>query len=105
MIETREEERYLDKKEPIDFKAVHIPGAINYFWKNTLTAKCLMKSNEALETYFASLQYKDNLVVYCGSGVKASVTVLSLDNLGIKTKLYPGGWSDCCSYDEHPVSN
>ena len=104
LIDARAEERYLGEKEPIDFKAGHIPGAINYFWKNTLTDKGLMKSNEALETYFASLQNKDNLVVYCGSGVTASVTVLALDNLGIKAKLYPGGWSDWSSYDENPVA-
>src|SRR5699024_11515006 len=86
LIDARTEEMYLGEKEPIHFKAGHIPGAINYFRKNTLTDKGLMKSNEALETYFASLQNKDNLVVHRGSGVTASDTVFPLDNLGIRVR-------------------
>src|SRR5699024_9108183 len=104
LIDARAEERYLGEKEPIDFKAGHIPGAINYFWKNTLTDKCLMKSNEALETYFASLQNKYVLVVYLESVITASVTVLILDKLGIKAKLYQGVCSDLKTYEENQVA-
>ncbi len=105
LIDARAPERYRGEVEPIDLKAGHIPGAENYFWEDTLTDNGVMKSNEALEFYFTSLKDEENLVVYCGSGVTASVTLLALDNIGVKAKLYPGGWSDWSSYDDNPVAD
>lgn len=104
LIDARAPERYRGEVEPIDFKAGHIPGAENYFWEDTNTENGVMKSNEALEAYFSSLKDEENLVVYCGSGVTASVTLLALDNIGVKAKLYPGGWSDWSSYEANAVA-
>jgi thiosulfate/3-mercaptopyruvate sulfurtransferase len=45
------------------------------------------------------LDFADEIIVYCGSGVTACVNLLSLEMAGIHTgKLYAGSWSDWCSY-------
>ena len=42
---------------------------------------------------------EDELVVYCGSGVTACANLFSLALLGRDDAvLYPGSWSDWCSY-------
>lgn len=103
LIDSRAPRRYRGEVEPIDLKAGRIPGAENYFWEDIMTNNGLMKSNEALEKHFSSLEDDENIVVYCGSGVTGSVNILALDNLGKKAKLYPGGWSDWSSYEDNKV--
>lgn len=105
LIDARAPERYKGEVEPLDLKAGHIPGAKNYFWKETRTDKGKMKSTKELKEYFSSLDdSKTQPVVYCGSGVTASATVLALDNIGINAKLYPGSWSDWVSYNDNEVA-
>ena len=36
LIDSREPRRYAGAEEPLDAKAGHIPGAVNYFWKGVL---------------------------------------------------------------------
>ncbi len=62
-----------------------------------------MQSTEKLKRYFSEIK-DENIVVYCGSGVTASVTLLALENLGVEAKLYPGGWSDWSSYEDNEVA-
>ena len=98
LIDSREAKRYRGEEEPIDPIAGHIPGALNYFWQDATTEQGFIKSDEAQLQRWANLTERDNLVVYCGSGVTACVNILSLEMSGIKAKLYPGSWSDWCSY-------
>jgi thiosulfate/3-mercaptopyruvate sulfurtransferase len=37
------------------------------------------------------------VAVYCGSGITAAVTILALEQVGVKAKLYPGSWSEWSS--------
>lgn len=103
LIDARAPKRYSGEVEPMDKKAGHIPNAENYFWEDTMTDSGKMKSSEKLIEELSSLKDDPNIVVYCGSGVTASVTILALDNLGKKAKLYPGGWSDWSSYEDNEV--
>jgi len=105
LVDARAPERYSGEAEPMDKKAGHIPGAENYFWKETRTDYGEMKSTNELKEYFSSLDDSNTQpVVYCGSGVTASATVLALDNIGVNAKLYPGSWSDWASYDDNEVA-
>jgi thiosulfate/3-mercaptopyruvate sulfurtransferase len=98
LIDSREAKRYRGEEEPIDPVAGHIPGALNYFWQDATTEQGFIKPLEAQQQRWNDLTEQENLVVYCGSGVTACVNLLSLEISGIKAKLYPGSWSDWCSY-------
>lgn len=97
LIDSREPERYRGEREPIDPVAGHIPGAVNYPWQEVTDAQGHVYSSEQQRQRWANLPSGER-VVYCGSGVTACVNLLSLSLAGYEAKLYPGSWSDWCSY-------
>ncbi len=99
LIDSREPDRYLGKTEPIDRVAGHIPGAVNYPWQDASTPAGFFLPIESQQQRWAAISPNVEPVVYCGSGVTACVNLLSLAVAGIEgAKLYPGSWSDWCSY-------
>jgi thiosulfate/3-mercaptopyruvate sulfurtransferase len=99
LIDSREPDRYLGKIEPIDPVAGHIPGAVNYPWQDVTTPAGFVFSIEEQQRRWEAISAGLEPIVYCGSGVTACVNLLSLELAGIRgAKLYPGSWSDWCSY-------
>jgi thiosulfate/3-mercaptopyruvate sulfurtransferase len=99
LIDSREADRYLGKTEPIDPIAGHIPGSVNYPWQDVTTADGFALSIEQQQARWTAISPNLQPIVYCGSGVTACVNLLSLSIAGIDgAKLYPGSWSDWCSY-------
>jgi thiosulfate/3-mercaptopyruvate sulfurtransferase len=82
LLDARAPERYRGETEPIDAVAGHIPGARNLPYTETARLPDDLLSTE------------DEVVVYCGSGITASVDVLALERAGVHAKLYPGSWSE-----------
>ncbi len=100
LVDSREGERYRGEHEPIDPIAGHIPGALNYPWQDVTDANGYLRPKTDQQQRWADLKTAEALLVYCGSGVTACVNLLSLALAGIQTgKLYPGSWSDWCSYE------
>jgi len=80
ILDARVAERYRGEPNPIDRIPGRIPGAANAPYTDALPA-------EALEA--------EEVVVYCGSGVTATVHLLGLVRAGrTDPKLYPGSWSE-----------
>ena len=105
LIDSRSPERYRGEFEPIDVKAGHIPGALSWDYRLTQSRPGTYHPAEWLQDYFRPLAaFSDRLVVYCGSGVTATVNLLALQLAGISARLYPGGWSDWVSYSDAPVA-
>lgn len=105
LIDSREPRRYAGLEEPIDAKAGHIPGAVNYFWKDVLDEAGRWKDATALNGHFSGIGKDKEIIVYCGSGVTACPNVLALQRAGYdKVRLYAGSWSDWISYEENPVA-
>jgi thiosulfate/3-mercaptopyruvate sulfurtransferase len=105
LIDSREEPRYLGLSEPIDAKAGHIPGAVNYFWKGALDEQGRWRDAAGQAARFDKLPPDQEIVVYCGSGVTACPNVLALEEVGYKNvKLYAGSWSDWISYEGNPIA-
>jgi thiosulfate/3-mercaptopyruvate sulfurtransferase len=99
LVDSREAERYRGEREPIDPVAGHIPGAVNYPWQAVTDAQGFALPESVQQQRWATLPPHQEIVVYCGSGVTACVNLLSLEMAGITSaKLYPGSWSDWCSY-------
>jgi len=99
LIDSRESERYRGESEPIDPIAGHIPGAKNLPWKTALDQNAYFKSSQEQQKRWLNYEDKEEIIVYCGSGVTACVNLFSLFLAGInKGKLYNGSWSDWCSY-------
>lgn len=105
LIDSREARRYQGLEEPIDPVAGHIPNALNFFWQDVTDAQGFIKSIEWQKEHWSALKTTENLAVYCGSGVTACVNIFSLHLCGIDAKLYPGSWSDWCSYLPQPEKN
>lgn len=104
LIDSREGDRYRGEREPIDPVAGHIPGAVNYFWQDGIDAQGHFLPPAQQRDRWAKVADADEIMVYCGSGVTACVNLLSLAIAGISTgKLYPGSWSDWCSYPDLPI--
>jgi thiosulfate/3-mercaptopyruvate sulfurtransferase len=98
IVDSRDRDRYLGLTEPIDPIAGSIPGAVNSPWKQVSDQSGYLKSKQAQQQLWQDYQ-QEEIIVYCGSGVTACVNLFSLSLAGINnTKLYPGGWSDWCSY-------
>lgn len=99
LVDSRESDRYLGKREPIDKIAGHIPGAVNYPWQEVSDAQGYLLTHAEQRRRWEKLEGAEEILVYCGSGVTACVNLLSLELAGIHTgKLYAGSWSDWCSY-------
>ena len=99
LVDSRESDRYLGEREPIDRIAGHIPGAVNYPWQEVSDAQGYLLPQALQRRRWEKLKQADEILVYCGSGVTACVNLLSLEIAGIHTgKLYAGSWSDWCSY-------
>ncbi|MBH8551356.1 sulfurtransferase [Nostocaceae cyanobacterium CENA357] len=99
LVDSRESDRYLGEREPIDKIAGHIPGAVNYPWQEVTNSSGQLLSPAEQNLRWQKLQNAEEILVYCGSGVTACVNLLSLEIAGIHTgKLYAGSWSDWISY-------
>ena len=102
IIDSRAPERFNGEQEPIDQKAGHIPGAINYFWKDNLNKEKKWKDPEKR---VGVNEHGQEPIVYCGSGVTACVNLLALQEAGVHAKLYPGSYSDWVSYQDNPIDS
>jgi thiosulfate/3-mercaptopyruvate sulfurtransferase len=99
LIDSREGDRYRGEREPIDPVAGHIPGAMNYPWRQVTDEEGRLLSPQDLQQYWSEVATANEIIVYCGSGVTACVNLFALEAAGIQTgKLYVGSWSDWCSY-------
>ena len=106
IVDCRENIRYIGEFEPVDKKAGHIPGALNYFWMDILNKnedRLTIKSEKSLEEHFNKLKDFEEVIIYCGSGITASPVSLALTEADIDHKLYTGSFSDWISYEENNV--
>lgn len=100
LIDARAPERFLGDVEPIDPVAGHIPGACNAPSTGFLAGDGTFLEERDLALLFGDV---DDVGVYCGSGVTASVVVAALATVGVDAALYPGSWSEWCSDTTRPV--
>lgn len=107
LIDARAPERYEGRVEPLDSAAGHIPGAVNRFFKDNVTADGTMRQPDELRREFSAVlrgrEAKD-AVMYCGSGVTACQNLLALEHAGMGgMPLFVGSWSEWSADPTRPV--
>src|SRR5699024_6234385 len=121
LLDARAPERYDGSTEPLDPVAGHIPGARNAPAGGTTDGVRFRSAEDLLEYYRgvgamptaegaeeagpeAASAGSATVGAYCGSGVSASHTVLTLASLGIDAALFPGSWSAWSNDPARPVA-
>ena len=105
LLDSRAAPRYRGEVEPLDWKAGHIPGAVNTDWAEGLSANGTFKPILEQQERFSKLEDSEEVLVYCGSGVSAGANMLALELAGVKNaKLYAGSWSDWVSDSSHAIT-
>lgn len=108
LVDSRSNDRYHGINETIDKTGGHIPGAVNYFFQQNLTAEKTFKTPEQLNAQWTPVlngRAPGELVVYCGSGVTACNNLLALEHAGFSgAKLYPGSWSEWSADAARPIA-
>lgn len=99
LLDARSKERYLGKVETLYNKAGHIPRSQSYFYRDVLTPQHELKTIQELEVYFKGVMDKD-VMISCGSGVTAAMTMIALDELGKSSKIYVGSYSEWIKREE-----
>lgn len=108
LIDARSPDRFRGENENLDPVAGHIPGAVNRFFKDNLTADGLFKPAAVLREEFEKLLHGHDpkkVVHQCGSGVTACHNLLAMEHAGLRGAcLYPGSWSEWCADPSRPVA-
>lgn len=102
IVDSRSYVRYSGQEEPLDRIPGHIPSAINFPWTDVVVDGVIMDM-ETLKIHYRDLLNYDEIIVHCGSGITGTVNFLFMEEIGIKSKLFPGGYSEWSSYLDNPV--
>lgn len=94
VMDARAAERYRGEVEPLDPRAGHIPGALNYPFAGNLTADLRFRSPEELRERFADVGDAAAVISTCGSGITACHNLIAMEYAGLgRGRLFPGSWS------------
>jgi thiosulfate/3-mercaptopyruvate sulfurtransferase len=108
LIDARANDRYRGENETLDRVGGHIPGALNHFFKDNLSAEGRFKTAHELREAFTGLigtTSADRVVLQCGSGVTACHNALAMEIAGLHgAALYPGSWSEWSADPGRPVA-
>jgi thiosulfate/3-mercaptopyruvate sulfurtransferase len=108
VVDAREPERFKGLAEPIDTVAGRIPGAVNFPFRDTLTAgDRLLPASELRRRWLGKLagHAPQQVVCMCGSGVTACLDLLAMELAGLEgARLYAGSWSEWIRDPDRPVA-
>ena len=109
IVDARDEKRFKGEIEPIDRIAGRIPGAVNLPFTDSIDAKGLWRSPEALDRIWQRFDPDGEegrpMVAMCGSGVTACHLVIAAKRSGRSLpKLYVGSWSEWITDPSRPIA-
>lgn len=108
LLDARDPDRYLGRKEPLDPVAGHVPGALNAPFSDNLDEQRRFLPADALRERFTALGGERDpaqFVHMCGSGVTACHNLLAMAVAGLPgARLFPGSWSQWVDDPSRPVA-
>jgi thiosulfate/3-mercaptopyruvate sulfurtransferase len=108
VIDARNADRFRGENEVLDPVAGHIPGAVNKPFGQNLAADGRFKLAAQLRAEYDALtggRPGAELILQCGSGVSACLSLVALEVAGVPgAALYPGSWSEWCAAPDAPVA-
>ncbi|MCS4490188.1 sulfurtransferase [Corynebacterium sp. ES2794-CONJ1] len=108
LVDCREPNRYAGRKESLDLKAGHIPGAINLPTRAVLNEDYTFKDADTLREVFReagiTAETIDDVIVYSGSGNHSAQVIVAMAIAGLKApRHFIGGWSQWCADPKNPT--
>ena len=108
VLDARATERYHGNNETLDPIAGHIPGAVTTPYQANLAPDGKFHSVEVLRDRYQEILASvpvEHSIVYCGSGVTATHSILAMLHAGLgEPKLYAGSWSEWITDPNHQVA-
>jgi thiosulfate/3-mercaptopyruvate sulfurtransferase len=107
VLDARTSDRFHGENETLDPIGGHIPGAINHFFKNNLSATAFKTPEQLFKDFVELLGSKkpSEVIHQCGSGVTACHNLLAMEVAGLKgSRLYAGSWSEWCADPSRPIA-
>ncbi|AZA12644.1 sulfurtransferase [Corynebacterium choanae] len=106
VIDARERNRFIGRKERLDLKAGHIPGAVNLPLEELVHPNGTFLPAAELRQKFEHVGVEDpaKVVVYSGSGLHSAATIFAMHHCGLPGAAhYVGGWSQWCATPTNAV--
>jgi thiosulfate/3-mercaptopyruvate sulfurtransferase len=107
LVDARAPARYRGEQEPIDPKAGHVPGAVNWPFSSNVTSSGVFRPPEELRRDLRELldgRASENVIAMCGSGVTACHLLLAMEVAGLEGgRLYAGSWSEWIRDPRRPI--
>lgn len=108
LIDTRTANRFAGRREHLDLKAGHIPGAVNLperkFHNEDKTIKSDEEILEILDNAGITKENVKDAIIYSGSGNHSALTIGILEGLGFTgLRHFVGGWSQWSADPSNPV--
>ncbi len=107
LLDARTSERFRGENETIDLIPGHIPGAVSMPYPGNLNPDGTFLSAASLHSRYKRVLGNvpiDQVGVYCGSGVTATVDILAMMLAGMgEARLYAGSYSDWITDPQRPV--
>jgi thiosulfate/3-mercaptopyruvate sulfurtransferase len=106
VLDARDPARFRGEHEPVDARPGHVPGAVSVSASGNLDDDGRLRGFDHLRVRYADAGALDReeVVVYCGSGVTATHDLLVLELLGRRGRLYAGSWSAWSADPDRPAA-
>ncbi|MEJ4113396.1 sulfurtransferase [Corynebacterium kroppenstedtii] len=106
LLDARDERRFNGIAEKLDFRAGHIPGAVNMPVRDFFNDDRTVCSPDDIRSRFddAGISDASRVAVYSGSGLHSCAMVAVMEHAGIYgARLFPGGWSQWAGNPNNPI--